>query len=61
MVLKYDNIFYSKALQILPELVFWFENKPSGNPGGSVLQTTRVVMKKMKEDFKEIKRLVLRT
>jgi hypothetical protein len=33
MVLKNNKIFYSKALQILPELVFWFENKPSGNPG----------------------------
>jgi hypothetical protein len=28
---KSNNIFYSKALQILPNLVFL--NKPSGNPG----------------------------
>jgi hypothetical protein len=32
---KYTNIFLSKALQNLPKLGFWFENKPSGNPGGN--------------------------
>jgi hypothetical protein len=26
MTLKYTNIFYSKALQNLPKLGFWFEN-----------------------------------
>jgi hypothetical protein len=25
-------MFLSKALQILPKWIFWFENKPSGNP-----------------------------
>jgi hypothetical protein len=37
MVIKYNNIFcFFKALQILPNLgflLFWFKNKPSGNPG----------------------------
>jgi hypothetical protein len=33
MIIKYNNILHSKALQILPKLVIWFENKPSGNPG----------------------------
>jgi hypothetical protein len=32
MVIKYHNIFHSKALQIYPNRDFWFENKPSGNP-----------------------------
>jgi hypothetical protein len=33
MVIKYNNIYHSKALQNLPEIWdFWFENKPSGNP-----------------------------
>jgi hypothetical protein len=33
-VIKYNRIFHSKALQIIPKLGdFWFENKPSGNPG----------------------------
>jgi hypothetical protein len=35
MIKKYSNIFHSKAHQNLPKLGFWFENKPSGNPGGS--------------------------
>jgi hypothetical protein len=34
MVIKYDNIFFSKTLQILPKLGFLVENKPSGNPAG---------------------------
>jgi hypothetical protein len=33
MAIKYINIFESKALQNLPKLGFWFENKQSGNPG----------------------------
>jgi hypothetical protein len=33
MAIKYINIFQSKTLQNLPKLGFWFENKPSGNPG----------------------------
>jgi hypothetical protein len=32
MAMKYTNLFHSKALQNLPELGFWFENIPSGNP-----------------------------
>jgi hypothetical protein len=32
MAIKYINNFQSKALQNLPELEFWVENKPSGNP-----------------------------
>jgi hypothetical protein len=33
MALKYTNIYHSKALQNLPKFgIFWFENKPSGNP-----------------------------
>jgi hypothetical protein len=32
---KYVKIFHSKTLQNLPKLGFWFENKPSGNPGVS--------------------------
>jgi hypothetical protein len=35
MAIKYINIFHSKALQNLPKLGFWFENKPSGNPAAS--------------------------
>jgi hypothetical protein len=31
MVIKYNNIFHSKALRILPK----FENKPSGNPASN--------------------------
>jgi hypothetical protein len=31
----YVNIFQSKALKNLPKLGFWFENKPSGNPGAA--------------------------
>jgi hypothetical protein len=26
------------TLQNLPKLVFWFENKPSGNPGPAILR-----------------------
>jgi hypothetical protein len=33
MAIKYTNIFHFKALQNLHNLEFWFENKPSGNPG----------------------------
>jgi hypothetical protein len=34
MAIKYANIFPSKALKHFPKLeFFWFENKPSGNPG----------------------------
>jgi hypothetical protein len=34
MTKKHTNIFLSKALQILPKLVFfWLETTPSGNPG----------------------------
>jgi hypothetical protein len=32
MVIKYTNIYHSKAIQNLPKFGnFWFENKPSGN------------------------------
>jgi hypothetical protein len=34
MTIKYTSIFHSKGLQNLPKFGFWFENKPSGNPGG---------------------------
>jgi hypothetical protein len=31
--LKYSNIIHAKTLQNLPKIwIFWFENKPSGNP-----------------------------
>jgi hypothetical protein len=33
MEIKYFNIFHSKVRQIYPNWDFWFENKPSGNPG----------------------------
>jgi hypothetical protein len=33
MVIKYNNIFHSKTLKNYPNWDFWFENKPSGNPG----------------------------
>jgi hypothetical protein len=34
MAIKFNNIFHSKALQnFYPSWYFWFENKPSGNPG----------------------------
>jgi hypothetical protein len=32
MTITYTSIFHSKALQNLPKLFFWFENKPSGKP-----------------------------
>jgi hypothetical protein len=32
MVKDYTNLFYSKALQNLPNLGFLIENIPSGNP-----------------------------
>jgi hypothetical protein len=33
MVIKYINIFQFKALKNLTQIrIFWFENKPSGNP-----------------------------
>jgi hypothetical protein len=35
MVIKDTDIFHSNALQNLPQLGFWFESKPSGNPGQS--------------------------
>jgi hypothetical protein len=31
MVIKYNNILYSKTLQIYQNWDFWFENKPSSN------------------------------
>jgi hypothetical protein len=31
--IKYTIIFHCTTLQIYPNLAFWFENKPSGNPG----------------------------
>jgi hypothetical protein len=38
MAIKYISNFHSKALQ--NELIwdFWFENKPSGNPGGKAVR-----------------------
>jgi hypothetical protein len=35
--IKYTHIFYCKTPQIYPNLDFWFENKPSGNPVGDCL------------------------
>jgi hypothetical protein len=32
MAIKYTNILSSKALPNLPNLGFWFEKIPSGNP-----------------------------
>jgi hypothetical protein len=34
--MKYYNILHSKALQNIPILDFWFENKPSGNPAAKL-------------------------
>jgi hypothetical protein len=33
--IKYTNIFHAKPSKIYPNLDFWFENKPSGNPASS--------------------------
>jgi hypothetical protein len=33
MGIKYINIFQFEALKIFPNWDFWFEKKPSGNPG----------------------------
>jgi hypothetical protein len=34
MVIKYTNIYHSKAIKKFTQISdFWFENKPSGNPG----------------------------
>jgi hypothetical protein len=33
MTIKCTNILNSKASKIYPNWEFWFENKPSGNPG----------------------------
>jgi hypothetical protein len=33
MSIKYTNIFHCKTLKNYPNLDFWFENIPSGNPG----------------------------
>jgi hypothetical protein len=33
MIIKYSKIVHCKSLQNLSKLGFWFENKPSGNPG----------------------------
>jgi hypothetical protein len=33
MVIKYTNIFHSRSSKIYQNFDFWFENKPSGNPG----------------------------
>jgi hypothetical protein len=41
MVIKYTNIFYSKTD---PDWDFLFENKPSGNPGPTVV--TGILVKK---------------
>jgi hypothetical protein len=30
--IKYKSFFYSKALQNIPNLGFWYKNIPSGNP-----------------------------
>jgi hypothetical protein len=32
MAVKYISIFQCKSSEIYPNLYFWFENKPSGNP-----------------------------
>jgi hypothetical protein len=32
MTIEYPNFFHSKASKIYPNLDFWFENMPSGNP-----------------------------
>jgi hypothetical protein len=31
MAIKYTDIYHSKALQNVPKIGFWLENKPSGN------------------------------
>jgi hypothetical protein len=33
MASKYTKIFYSRPSKINPNWDFWYENKPSGNPG----------------------------
>jgi hypothetical protein len=42
MVIKYTNVFHSKALENWPKSIFWFENKPSGNPGLQGDQIVRI-------------------
>jgi hypothetical protein len=39
MVIKYNIILHSKAFKICPNLDFWSENKPSGNPADVYLHT----------------------
>jgi hypothetical protein len=43
MAIKYISIFQSKTLQNLPKLGFWFENKPSGNPGADQTRTNMYI------------------
>jgi hypothetical protein len=32
MLIKYTNLIHSRPTKISPNLDFWFENEPSGNP-----------------------------
>jgi hypothetical protein len=32
VTIKYTNILHCRTIKIYPNLDFWFENKPSGNP-----------------------------
>jgi hypothetical protein len=40
MAVKYTNFIHSKAFQNVPELKFWYENVPSGNPAFVSLLST---------------------
>jgi hypothetical protein len=46
MTIKYTTIFHPKASKIYPNLGFWFENKPSGNPAFSFSGTTKPLGRK---------------
>jgi hypothetical protein len=41
LAIKYTNTFHSKALQKYPNCDLWYENTPSGNPGGKRFTTKR--------------------
>jgi hypothetical protein len=50
MAMKYINIFQSKALKNYPNWDFWFESKPSGNPGCELSEKGK--------DFTSLKRVL---
>jgi hypothetical protein len=56
MAIKYIKIFQPKALQNVPKLVFWFENKPSGNPGQSCDQELQLQRIKIYQTMRSLVR-----